>query len=590
MATSEPPELRFLVRMAIHLPDGPLYANAFVSRLATAEDGVPGVGLQFFALAARAKERWDRFIARLGGDLLRTGPLPTSPPNPSFFTRTVSRPPTPTSKPSKAAARESEEPASFLVKLPSTERLAAFFQRAAEMQSLYMVTPLVRPVGSAVQVVLIHPHVVDEFVLAGKVTRVRIQPPKGIEIRLQPISETQQRDFQSFLAQSLHPGNGTLSAPSAAEEPWSGPLLDPDVEMPLRGSSDLAPPPPGRPSTEPPIPSPRTLSRRGANDSADLPGAPLPERTTDLPPAKRSGSISVDLTGFPPLSEESVKAHQRFDWGSVSDDLIIDLEIAESDDEEEFVDNPHRQAILEEIDEEITEEELLDAVKPSAAAAASTGTPSWAEAKLAALLDRSRIDGPTEDAPAPQREAESEIGEATTDPVAASEAIEPTAPSPARAPQSEAELRCTRCDYRALVRFGPPEDAIGHLASHRIYWCGRCARYASVLRLANAKTRAASIPDLRALGLPPAEALELAIRVADLSQPPRCPTCSGTLRTNRAVKLIERALSDLNAPARLEQVTCPECDHALEVVPHGPSSTSASPAPEPAPTNKSGKP
>src|SRR5262249_13509269 len=90
----ETPEIvreRFLVQTSIQLPDGPLNATSSVSRRVGPEASVQGLGLQLFAISLAAKERWDRFVHSLGGD------VPSAPKGP--------------------------DAASFLVKLPSLARL-----------------------------------------------------------------------------------------------------------------------------------------------------------------------------------------------------------------------------------------------------------------------------------------------------------------------------------------------------------------------------------------------------------------------------------------------------------------------------------
>src|SRR5688572_18487520 len=65
IATDDPPRERYLLQLNIQIPSGPLPATAFVAR--TAQGRNSGVGVQFFALSAQSKERWDSFIFELSG-------------------------------------------------------------------------------------------------------------------------------------------------------------------------------------------------------------------------------------------------------------------------------------------------------------------------------------------------------------------------------------------------------------------------------------------------------------------------------------------------------------------------------------------
>src|SRR5687767_10234162 len=85
-----------------------------------------------------------------------------------------------------------------------------------------MVTPLIRPIGTPVSVVLIHPISSEEFVLGGIISRVRTESPKGIEIQLDAISDDTRRAFAMFIVQrerrSLTPPP-LLSRPPPAHAP-----------------------------------------------------------------------------------------------------------------------------------------------------------------------------------------------------------------------------------------------------------------------------------------------------------------------------------------------------------------------------------
>src|SRR5688572_17388206 len=68
IATDDPPRERFLLQLSVQIPSGPLPATAFVARRVAADRGRPaGVGVQFFALSAQSKDRWDTYVFELAG-------------------------------------------------------------------------------------------------------------------------------------------------------------------------------------------------------------------------------------------------------------------------------------------------------------------------------------------------------------------------------------------------------------------------------------------------------------------------------------------------------------------------------------------
>lgn len=280
LATERPPRERFLVRVVLELPDGPLYANAFVSRSVTPGHGIqPGVGLQFFAMPDLTRNRWDKYVTWLSGMALPVD--------------------------AEAAA------SSFLVKLPDRQKLREFFEKISRTTNLYMVTPVVRPVGSPVAVVLVHPESKQDFVVSGRIARVRLEAPKGVEIRLNPLTSADQEAFSAFL-DGRQPDEAWPAAPSG---PVSAPP-DPDADplMAFPGSQGA-----GLESTLPRPSFPAEPTVR----SGDV--API---SADLPKA-----ISVDVGG-PEAVPENVPAEQRFDWSVVSDDLVIDVDLSEIEGED----------------------------------------------------------------------------------------------------------------------------------------------------------------------------------------------------------------------------------------------------------------
>lgn len=369
LATPNPPRERFLVRVTLHLPDGPLEANGFVSRRVPPSDTVlPGVGLQFFAMAEPTRRRWEQYITWLSG--------------------------------SGVASDVDDGFATFVIKLPDVEKLRDLVDRALRSSNLYIMTPLLRPVGSAVAVVLVHPESQAEFVLKGKVARVRVEQPRGLEVAADAVPPADYPALGRFLIGADPYAATPLPIPEpvpASDAPraagWPGgqppnlhsPLPDdpygllPAPVRPLLPGSPLPPPrspeayppaagmlgpgvlsgslPPGalRPAQLPPgvlpprLPfSPDMLPRSVAQaplapPRALPPGEPRPParpevRTPFSPGMQGSGdlprAISLDMGG--PLLDENdnIPIEASFDWGSVGDEVVLDVDLSEIDGED----------------------------------------------------------------------------------------------------------------------------------------------------------------------------------------------------------------------------------------------------------------
>ncbi len=166
--TSEPPRERQLLQASIHIPGSVVHATTFVTR--AVRDGMPGVGLQLFALSLAAKDRWERFIFRLSGGDPHELPAP----------RTADLP-------------------SFLLRFPSFEKLVDFQVRVLPSGVVYLQTPVLRPAKTLVAVVLIHPVTEAEMTLFGSVLRTHNRTPRGMEIRLEPITDDDWARFSRFV-------------------------------------------------------------------------------------------------------------------------------------------------------------------------------------------------------------------------------------------------------------------------------------------------------------------------------------------------------------------------------------------------------
>lgn len=246
-----PPPERLLLRFTLDMPDGPLEATGFVTRQVD-ETGVVGAGVQFFALASTAKARWDAYLSAVA-----TGTRP----------RTQGAPPS------------DDDGATFLIKLKGTKQLTEFFERKLRTGQVFMTTPLTRPVGSNVSLILIHPESEREFLVRGKVTKVDAEQ-RGMNIEISPLTPKLEQRFHEFV-QTGQPSE-TMDL---VVHPEKG-----------RGVSRAAPPP----QTDSPPPGPPAGSAEAAGEAetdGDTQDVPMGFEVDD-----QTGDLSLDIE----VEEESL--------------------------------------------------------------------------------------------------------------------------------------------------------------------------------------------------------------------------------------------------------------------------------------------
>lgn len=163
---NEPPRERHVLKLTIHLPEGPIAAVAHGTHTSNR-----GMGVQFFALAGEAKRRWDAFVGALSG-------LP----------------------PAEGLDATAFGDATFVVKLRTTDALHDFARHCLEAGGTYLRTPVLKAVGSSVTLAMVHPTSERELPLAGVVARLHQQRPKGMEIQFSPATLALKETFARFLA------------------------------------------------------------------------------------------------------------------------------------------------------------------------------------------------------------------------------------------------------------------------------------------------------------------------------------------------------------------------------------------------------
>lgn len=563
VATDRPPRERFLVTLSIHLPDGPLPATAFVSRGVQGRGTRPGgVGLQLFALGTQEKGRWDRFVQTVGG-----------------------RRPPPASEEGAGDAPLSQRPV-FLLKLRDGARLREFHERNVLTGGLYLATPVIKPVGSELSLVVVHPDTEAEVTLYGYVERVRTDRPKGMEIRLQPaLTADQQAAFQRFVETGATPTaeDGTIDIVIEEPEPFdrqpgavTGEFDWRDVSDELIVDLDLS-----EYEAEGPIPlAPSRVSEAKAiAREVSSPGLVAPV----------AGALSADAALVPesrPKSEDlSLDIHVSEDLGPDREDsgpprpaadpdrtpvgelraiALPDDAILGAAPPEGAAPGLDRAEVAEDVELPSDPPRVVDLPPPGGAAgsgspratprARSSGVPSLRLSVLGSAAPPAPITTDlTRDAPEPAEPR-------------------PEPPEPASGPASEptaaplVHAGCAHCGVElGSVRLGDAPGPVGLLARLRPYWCARCERFVSVARLKPSSERRAILWRLggpRGAALRAPIELGVAFELAHLAgSSPRCPDCGGAARSTSLVRALLDALAKgpLDRAIELDKVLCPEC-------------------------------
>lgn len=261
LSTDEVIKERFLVQLLIHLPDGALNANAVVSRtVQTAE--LSGIGVQFFAQSASSKRRWDEFVFGLTGHMVTPG------------------------HDKVGWSQGAPDRATYLVKLKDRRRLVEFQEKNVNKGGLYLATPVIKEAGAEVALIIIHPDTEEEYLLTGRVERVCLDAPKGMEISIPPLDVASKERFLRFIE--------TGQSPEGVEALPAGPA--PRAPTPIH---------------------------RAPSVGGNLPYAFPPEGTI-------SEDLSIDITVDLSALEDSA----QFGWEDVGvEDLVIDFDVTDPEDE-----------------------------------------------------------------------------------------------------------------------------------------------------------------------------------------------------------------------------------------------------------------
>jgi PilZ domain len=208
LSADHPPPQRQLLILRIAVPDGlpPADVMGSVVRAITPEDAArtgmeAGIGVDFFALNAEVRERWDCYLLALKGEA-HGAPAPIGP------------------------ATKDGRP-TFLLRLPTYEQLRDFYQSEVMRGAMFLRTPVLRTIGEEVDLVLLHPRTGAEFPLLGTIRGLSMGlpgAPRGMNLDLAPLDPDSHRAFQAYLEAQLPVAPHEVGAPADAS-PSTGPSL-----------------------------------------------------------------------------------------------------------------------------------------------------------------------------------------------------------------------------------------------------------------------------------------------------------------------------------------------------------------------------
>lgn len=176
--TSKERRLRQYVELELTLPSEKRIA--LTAMVARPIEG--GAALDFFALEAGVRQQWQAFLTDMQ---IREPPSP--PPSKSI--------------------EEIEELPAFLVKPRDLGRLWAFYRGELARSSLRLESPVDQPVGSAVEVIVVHPSTDAEWPLLGEVAGrsvARAGRPL-LDVRLTHVDTALRAAFRSYVASGSIP-------------------------------------------------------------------------------------------------------------------------------------------------------------------------------------------------------------------------------------------------------------------------------------------------------------------------------------------------------------------------------------------------
>ncbi|MBI2375763.1 MAG: PilZ domain-containing protein [Deltaproteobacteria bacterium] len=221
----------------------------------------PGVAFDFYLFDTQGRATWRSFIEQL-----RAGARPASPDVEETTPAAETAPP-----PRTSGRFDDDVGTTFIVKPRDAQRLKNFLRGELSQGKVRIETPVLKPIGTPVEVLVVHPDTNVEWALPGKV-KVASETGRGrgpmLEVEIDETSEDEKRRFREFV------DTGRISARESAR---SGRAQE---------ASRARPPDPA--SARSPKPPPREPSERDVAAETDLALLPISRRERPAGPPSRS--------------------------------------------------------------------------------------------------------------------------------------------------------------------------------------------------------------------------------------------------------------------------------------------------------------
>ncbi len=181
--------LNSLLRLLLH-PPGEESAIELLGRVAwkgSVED-VKGVGVHFLKLDSDDRDRWIRFVSQVEA-LDALDPLAGAPEKKQTDRRSARR-----------------KMASFMVRFKTKARLDEFVSTNISSGGMFLETPVLKPEGEQVQIVIVHPDHDRDFEILAEITRVNPtkteSESKGMALKFLELTDETEKELREFLDSS----------------------------------------------------------------------------------------------------------------------------------------------------------------------------------------------------------------------------------------------------------------------------------------------------------------------------------------------------------------------------------------------------
>lgn len=343
----QPPSLGSYAELEVALPDGRIVsATAVVTRLvkelADNSGGKGrGVAFDFYLFDARGQETWNALIDRVSRNAalkqavqeestdhsVRVGPAKTSgapeisvrrsrdalPPAPAPVSAPapVIAPPRSSAPAPRPSLSDADDLPTFLIKPRDVDRLRAFMRSELSSGRVRIETPVLKPVGTKVELVVVHPSTNAEWTMPGEVT-LASETGRGrgpmLEIAVLGLTEEEHNRFRAFVQHGRSVTHDRVPS-------WSG------------SARSSAPPPPVRASA----PAPARRVSVPSVPPASVPPPVPPVSPLIAPPSEEpaflmpEGQLPTEIVAayqpsVPPRPEEEITADEMEEGAQASDE------------------------------------------------------------------------------------------------------------------------------------------------------------------------------------------------------------------------------------------------------------------------------